>query len=98
MTAPSQDVQAKAARYLLEHRVRIDYADQRSFVGLVDGTRAHPYLVMWAGGWRCDCRSTVAGCSHVVACQAVWTPPAAPEPSPWADADPFALLGGDLGD
>lgn len=73
MSAPSATVQAKAGQYLLERRVRVDYADQRSFVGLVDGSRAHPYLVMWAGGWRCDCPAT-ATCAHVVACQAVWSP------------------------
>jgi hypothetical protein len=87
---PSQEVQAKAGTYLCEGRVHIDYADQRAFVGLVTGTRSHPYLVMWAGGWRCDCPAT-ATCSHIVACQAVWTPPKPPAPV-WDTADPFARL------
>lgn len=93
MSAPSQEVQAKAGRYLLDGHVHVDYADQRSFVGLIHGSRSHPYLVMWAGGWRCDCPARVE-CSHILACQAVWTPPKPPR----SHADPFALLGGDLGE
>lgn len=95
MTA-SQETQAKAARYLLANKVHIDYADQRSFVGLVNGTRAWPYLVMWAGGWRCDCPATTT-CSHILACEAVWTPPKQPAQPAWTAADPFVLLGDDLG-
>lgn len=99
MTSPSQEVQAKAARYLLQGKVRVDYADQRAFTGLVTGTR--PYHVMCVEGrWRCDCPSTRA-CAHEVACQAVWQPTAPPEPPQWAGpgglTDPFDLMGDGCG-
>lgn len=93
--AASQRVQAKAARYLLEGHVRVDYADQRAFTGLVTGTRTTPYLVMCVDRtWRCDCPAK-GTCAHEVACQAVWRPAVVAVPVPVAfEGDPFDLIPG----
>jgi uncharacterized Zn finger protein len=96
MSAPSVEVQAKAARYLLTGKVKVDYADVRSFTALVSGTRETPYAVMWhTGHWRCDCPAR-ATCAHMLACQMIWAPvlTAVPQtvPGPWDAKDPFSLV------
>lgn len=80
---PSQDVQAKAAEYLLGGRVRVRIAAVHGFVAHVTGSRPTPYSVRWSrfavtehgGGWSCDCLARTV-CAHIVAAMAIWEPPA----------------------
>lgn len=81
MTAPSQVVQAKAATYLLEGRVRVRHADGRSFVAQVRGSSRRNYYVSRPAvavlgeplEWHCDCPASKT-CAHITACQAIWQP------------------------
>lgn len=78
MSAPSQAVQAKAAKILLEGRVKVKHLQ-----ALGDGHwifQAHvspsvpgdPYIVRFnANGWHCDCPARVQICAHVLACQTI---------------------------
>lgn len=83
MTAPSQAVQAKAATYLLEGRVRVTYASGRSFRAQVRGSAGYLYYVTRLPGavvgepleWHCDCPASTV-CAHITACQAIWQPSA----------------------
>jgi uncharacterized Zn finger protein len=72
MTTPSLSVQAKAATYLLERRVRIVFARGTTFSAHVRGGRTY-HVSQIDGVWRCDCPATT-DCAHIIACQAVWQP------------------------
>jgi uncharacterized Zn finger protein len=91
---PSQEVQAKAARYLLQGRVRVDYADQKSLSALVTGSRLTAYVIMCIDGrWRCDCPAK-SKCAHITACEAIWQPTETLKPQSWGESDdPFSLVG-----
>lgn len=87
MTTPSLSVQAKAATYLLERRVRVDYADGRSFAAFVRGSADRAYYVTCIdGGWRDTCPATTT-CAHIVACQAVWQPAESDADERWQAAE-----------
>jgi uncharacterized Zn finger protein len=89
-TAPSLGVQTKAGRYLLERRVRVKYAEARTFAAVVTGSKPYGVTFNAVQGWLCGCPAA-GTCCHIVACQAVWAP-AAPPPGSWDAADPFTLL------
>ncbi len=78
---PSQEVQAKAARYLLEGRVQVDMADRVAglFIALVKGGSDYPYAVRHtpSEGWKCMCPANYFQgrmCAHVTACMNIWQP------------------------
>jgi len=83
--APSQTVQAKAAAYLLERKIRVREATGDYLWAEVRGRAL--YDVRSRAGidttWHCSCpaRST---CAHILACQAIWAPTAPAWPGPTA--------------
>lgn len=65
-------VEAKAAAYIEEGRVKVAEVNDLSALILVRGSAAEPYECRWNGAvWTCTCESRVWRCSHVVAASQV---------------------------
>ena len=80
MSTPSQDVQAKAARYLLTRKVRLHDASGDYFAADVHGDHG-THGVTYSGytrQWYCTCPATVT-CAHILACQTFWAPADRPD-------------------
>jgi uncharacterized Zn finger protein len=66
-------IDAKAARYLSEGRVKAQHVSSDAALFHVRGSGdGDPYYVRFsAAGWMCDCPARVASCAHVRAARLV---------------------------